>query len=65
MKVNHFLWILTLSLLTASCHWVKERSKDAVHGTGEAVGQAGSEFASGVAKGVQKTFSNQLVVSNA
>ena len=61
-----FINILSVSILliTASCNWAKDKAKDAANKTGEAVAKTGSEFADGVARGIQKTFSNEVVVSD-
>jgi hypothetical protein len=64
MKTIHSGCALVLLAITLSCNWVKERSKDTIKGTGEVVGKAGSEFASGVAKGVGQTFRSKIAVSD-
>jgi hypothetical protein len=51
-----------LCLLTA-CDWAKRKTKETVHKTGEVVAKAGSEFADGVAKGVEKTFTNEVTIA--
>jgi hypothetical protein len=56
--------VVLLSVLTLSCNWAKEKTKETVNKTGEAVGKAGSEFADGVAKGVEKTFQNEIKFSD-
>ncbi|ANI89364.1 hypothetical protein A9P82_08705 [Arachidicoccus ginsenosidimutans] len=57
--------ILFFSVLTfASCNWFKNKAKNAVNKTGEVVGKTGSEFISGVSKGVEKTFQNETDFSN-
>lgn len=45
-----------VSLMLSSCDWAKDKAKGAIHKSGEIVGKAGSEFGSGVYKGVKKTF---------
>ena len=47
-------------MIIASCNWAKDKANK----TGEAVAKTGSEFADGVAKGIQKTFSNEITVSD-
>ncbi len=56
---------LLLALFSISCNWAKEKAKETVNKTGEIVAKTGSEFVNGVDKGVQKTFSNQLQLSDA
>jgi hypothetical protein len=53
---------LTVSLL-ASCNSFKEKSKNTINKAGEVVGKAGSEFADGMKKGVEKTFANPVELS--
>lgn len=60
--MKYIILLLTVSL--CSCNWAKEKTKDTVNKTGEVVAKAGSEFADGVAKGVEKTFQNKVVVSD-
>ncbi len=62
MKTVSFL--LLLALFSISCNWAKEKAKETVNKTGEIVAKTGSEFVNGVDKGVQKTFSNQLQLSD-
>jgi hypothetical protein len=52
-------------MLLASCNWAKDKTKAAVHKTGEVAAVAGSEFADGVSKGVEKSFGSQVSVSPA
>lgn len=61
-----FINILCVSflLITASCNWAKDKAQVAANKTGEAVAKTGSEFADGVSKGIQKSFSNEVVVSD-
>jgi hypothetical protein len=56
--------IVGLALITASCNWAERKAKETVNKTGEVVGKAGSEFADGVAKGVEKTFENDVKFSD-
>ena len=65
-KPNPFIMkymILFLAVAITSCNWAKQKTKETVNKTGEVVGKAGSEFAQGVAKGVIKTFSNEVKFS--
>jgi hypothetical protein len=54
--------ILAVSLLV-SCNSFKEKSKNTINKAGEVVGKAGSEFADGMKKGVEKTFANPVELS--
>lgn len=56
--------IVILSLACCSCNWAKEKTKVAVNKTGEVVGKTGSEFAQGLTKGVEKTFTNDVIFSD-
>ena len=56
--------IFTCALIFTSCNWAKDKAKNAVNKTGEVVGKAGSEFVSGVSKGVEKTFQNEAIFSD-
>ena len=59
--------ILSALLLTAlftSCDWAKDKAKDTVHKTGEIVAKTGSEFADGVAEGVEESFENRVSISD-
>src|SRR5437879_626327 len=55
--------IFPLALIIASCNWAKQKTKETVNKTGEVIGKAGSEFANGVSKGVEKTFKNEVRIS--
>lgn len=62
--MKHLILPLTLVTLTiTSCNWAKQKTKDTVNKTGEVIGKAGSEFANGIEKGVEKTFSNEVKFS--
>lgn len=54
---------LILALILMSCNWAKQKTKETVNKTGEVVAKAGSEFADGISKGVEKTFQNEVVFS--
>jgi len=57
--MKFYLTILLLaSTFLISCDWAKDKAKKGVNKTGEAVAEAGSEFADGVRKGVNESFSN-------
>lgn len=58
-------YILVVSIIIfASCNWFKEKTKQTVNKTGEVVAQTGSEFVDGVSKGVEKSFKNDLLISD-
>jgi uncharacterized protein with FMN-binding domain len=57
------LFFVTL-ILFASCNWFKEKTKQTVNKTGEVVAQTGSEFVDGVTKGVEKSFKNNILISD-
>jgi len=63
MKTISILGISIL-VIAASCNWTRDKAKDAANKTGEVVAKTGSEFVDGVAKGIQKTFSNDVIVSD-
>ena len=46
--------VLVLSL--SACHRIKETGKETINDAGKAVGQGASQFVSGVADGVDRTF---------
>lgn len=55
--------IFSLAIISVSCNWAKQKTKETVNKTGEVVAKAGSEFANGVSKGVEKTFENEVRIS--
>lgn len=58
------LLILFLSIcFFISCDRIKQKSKDAIHKTGETVGKGTSEFLDGVSKGVDQTFNCTIELS--
>ena len=63
MKLRNILCISIL-MIGISCNWAKDKAKNAANKTGEAVAKTGSEFADGIAKGIQKSFSNEVIVSD-
>lgn len=60
MKYLFIFFAVTL----CSCNWAKEKTKAAVNKTGEAVAKTGSEFAQGLSKGIEKTFRNEIVLTD-
>ena len=58
--MKRLLLLAAPALLLLSCNWAKDKTKAAVHRTGEVVAVAGSEFADGVAKGVERSFSSRM-----
>lgn len=65
--MKKFLILLVVLVLTSviltSCNWAKEKTKNAITNTGEAVGKTGSEFGNAVYNGVKKTFDNKIQIS--
>jgi len=55
---------IILTLTFTSCHWAKQKTKETVNKTGEVVAKTGSEFVNGVAKGIEKTFQNEVGFSD-
>ena len=55
--------LFTVIFLSAACNSFKEKSKNTINKAGEVVAKAGSEFADGVQKGVERTFNTQAVLS--
>ena len=60
--MKYLFLLLTVTLL--SCNWAKTKAKDTVNEAGQVAGKAGSEFVNGVAKGIEKTFQNEVVLSD-
>jgi uncharacterized cupredoxin-like copper-binding protein len=56
--------IILCIILFASCNWFKEKTKQTVNKTGEVVAQTGSEFVDGVSKGVEKSFDNEIKITD-
>ena len=56
--------LLIISLVTISCNWAKDKSKEAVNKTGEVVAKTGAEFVQGASRGIQSTFQNEIVISD-
>jgi hypothetical protein len=62
--MKKFTILCCCTLLLASCNW-KDKAKQAVNKTGEIAARAGSELADGMAKGVEKTFQNEVTITPA
>ena len=62
MNISKCIFAIFL-LAIVSCNWAKDKTKEAVNKTGEVVAKAGAEFSQGVAEGVEKTFQNEVVLS--
>lgn len=58
-----FVSLLAAGIILTSCNSFKEKSKNTINKAGEVVGKAGSEFADGMKKGVEKTFANPMELS--
>lgn len=58
------LLIIIAAFTISSCNWAKDKAKGAANKTGEVVAKTGSEFVDGVGKGIEKTFSNEILVSD-
>ena len=63
MRFFNLLIIIT-AISISSCNWSKDKAKDAVNKTGEVVAKTGSEFVDGVSKGIEKSFSNEIVITD-
>ena len=61
--MTKYISICCLLFIFISCDWAKEKTKNTVNKSGEIVAKTGSEFVDGVSKGVEKTFENDVVVS--
>lgn len=61
--MKYFL-IIIIAPLIFSCNRVKEKTRQTVNKSGEIIAKTGSEFADGVSKGVEKTFQNEVVISD-
>jgi hypothetical protein len=59
-----YILILFTTLTLTSCNWFRKKGKETVNKTGEVVAKTGSEFADGVSKGIEKTFTNEVVLSD-
>jgi len=61
MKIKFLAAALCLCM---ACH-VKEKAKEAINQTGEAVGQSASEFVKGVSSGIDHSFDSRVELSGA
>lgn len=57
------IFALIILVVCVSCNWTKEKTKEAANKTGEVVAKTGSELVNGVAKGIEKSFANEIIVS--
>jgi hypothetical protein len=57
--------LIIIAITVTSCNWAANKTKHAVNKTGEVVAKAGSEFVQGASKGVEQTFRNEVVLSDA
>ena len=53
-----------VALSLSACHRIKEKGKETINDAGKVVGQGTSQFVSGVADGVDKTFKSTIVLSD-
>ena len=60
---NGCVSILLLFILTTSCKWGEGKAEKAANKTGEVVAKTGSEFVDGIRKGIEKSFSNEVMIS--
>ena len=59
------LLALPATLIVSSCGQLKEKTKETANKAAETAAKAGSEVVDGASKGIEKAFSNELVVSPA
>ena len=64
MIMKHIITILSVLMLLVSCSRVKEKAKETINKSGEAVGKTATEFFEGVYEGVDKTLQCELSLSN-
>ena len=62
---RHILSILAVLMLLASCGRVKEKVKETINQSGEAVGKSATEFIGGISEGIDKTLQCELSLSPA
>lgn len=60
--MRYIIFVIAISLI--SCNWAKEKTKETVNKTGEVVAKTGSEFVDGISKGIEKTFQNEVIISD-
>lgn len=63
LRLKYFFALFALTISTLACNRIKDKTKASVNKVGEVVATAGSEFADGVNKGVEKTFENEIRIS--
>lgn len=56
--------LFAVIVIACSCNWAKKKTKETVNKTGEVVAKASSEFVDGVSKGIERSFQNEVVVSD-
>jgi len=62
--MKQLITILTLlAVLTISCNRVKDKTKETINQSGEAVGKTATEFFEGVSEGVDKTLQCEISLS--
>lgn len=64
MKFYTLLLLTALIFGLSSCSKIKQKAKDTINSSGEAVGQTASEFVDGVAEGVEKTLERKIIISD-
>lgn len=62
--MNLFNLLIFVVIVTSSCNWTKDKAKQGANKTGEVVAKTGSEFVDGVAKGIEKSFSNEIIMTD-
>jgi hypothetical protein len=60
--MKYFFLILIITFV--SCDWAKQKTKETINKSGEIVAKTGSEFANGISKGVEQTFSAEVNVDS-
>jgi len=60
-----YIYIVIVTCIFSSCDWLKQKTKETVNKSGEVIAKTGSEFIDGVSKGVEKTFQNEVIFSEA
>ncbi len=58
---NAFFLLLLITL--NSCNWFTQKGKETINKSGEIVSKSGSEFIDGVSKGIEKSFENEVILS--
>ena len=58
------LFVAAVALMLAvSCNNVKEKAKDTINKSGEAVGEMATELGEGISEGVERTLDSKIVLS--